>query len=121
GGAPRSLRAGGFTEGLGPRLPRAAGQCLPGALVAVAAEARHLPLMLGCLFVGGLGWAVVNPATGRAILQRFPARERGFAMGIKQTGLTLGGDAAALPPPARALAPRRGAAPAPASLPAPRA
>jgi MFS transporter, ACS family, hexuronate transporter len=104
GGVVMSLPAGWLTDRFGARLTLAAGQCLTGALVAVAAEARHLPLILACLFVGGLGWAVVNPATGRAILQRFPARERGFAMGIKQTGLTLGGILGSLTLPAIALA-----------------
>ena len=104
GGVVMSLPAGWLTDRFGARLTLAAGQCLTGALVAVAAEADRLSLMLLCLFVGGLGWAVVNPATGRAILERFPARERGFAMGIKQTGLTLGGVAASLTLPALALA-----------------
>lgn len=104
GGVVMSLPAGWLTDRFGARLTLAAGQCLTGALVAVAAEARDLPLILACLFVGGLGWAVVNPATGRAILQRFPARERGFAMGIKQTGLTLGGILGSLTLPAIALA-----------------
>ena len=104
GGVVMSLPAGWLTDRFGARLTLAAGQCLTGALVAVAAEARHLPLILACLFFGGLGWAVVNPATGRAILQRFPARERGFAMGIKQTGLTLGGILGSLTLPAIALA-----------------
>ncbi len=104
GGVLMSLPAGWLTDRFGARLTLAAGQCLTGALVAVAAEVHHLALMLACLFVGGLGWAVVNPATGRAILQRFPARERGFAMGIKQTGLTLGGIAGSLTLPAVALA-----------------
>src|SRR4029453_4652264 len=81
GGVVMSLPAGWFTDRFGARLTLAAGQCVTGALVALAAEADRLSLMLVCLFVGGLGWAVVNPATGRALLERFPARERGFAMG----------------------------------------
>jgi len=104
GGVVMSLPAGWLTDRFGARLTLAAGQCVTGALVALAAEADRLSLMLVCLFVGGLGWAVVNPATGRTILERFPPRERGFAMGIKQTGLTLGGIAASLTLPAVALA-----------------
>src|SRR4029434_4436984 len=63
-------RAGWLTDRFGARLPLAAGQCLTGALVAVAAEARHLPIILACLFVGGLRWAGGDPARGRASLQR---------------------------------------------------
>ena len=40
--------------------------------------------------MAGIGWSVVNPALGRAIVDVFPMRERGIAMGIKQMGLTLG-------------------------------
>jgi MFS transporter, ACS family, aldohexuronate transporter len=104
GGVVMSLPAGWLTDRFGARLTLAAGQCLTGALVALAARAPGLPHVLGFLFLAGLGWAVVNPATGKAILERFPARERGFAMGIKQTGLTVGGVAASLTLPAVALA-----------------
>jgi MFS transporter, ACS family, hexuronate transporter len=104
GGVVMSLPAGWLTDRFGARLTLAAGQCLTGALVALAAAAAELSHMLALLFLGGLGWAVVNPATGKAILERFPARERGFAMGIKQTGLTVGGIAASLTLPAVALA-----------------
>src|SRR6059036_2559199 len=56
------------------------------------------------LALGGFGFSVLNPATGRAVVEWFPPRERGIAMGVKQTGLTLGGLTAALllPPIARA-------------------
>jgi ACS family hexuronate transporter-like MFS transporter len=104
GGVVMSLPAGWLTDRFGARLTLAAGQCLTGALVALAGRAPGLPQVLGYLFLAGLGWAVVNPATGKAILERFPARERGFAMGIKQTGLTVGGIAASLTLPAVALA-----------------
>ena len=104
GGVVMSLPAGWLTDRLGARLTLAAGQGLTGVFVALAAFAPGLLPMLALLFLGGLGWAVVNPATGKAILERFPARERGFAMGIKQTGLTAGGIAASLTLPVFALA-----------------
>jgi sugar phosphate permease len=104
GGVVMSLPAGWLTDRLGARLTLAAGQGLTGVMIAVAARAEGLPLMLGMLFLAGLGWAVVNPTTGKAILERFPARERGFAMGVKQTGLTVGGIVASLTLPSIALA-----------------
>jgi MFS transporter, ACS family, hexuronate transporter len=57
------------------------------------------------LVVAGIGWSVVNPSLGKAIMDLFVVRERGIAMGIKQMGLTLGGvaSALALPPIAAAL------------------
>jgi MFS family permease len=103
GGVLMSLPAGWLTDRVGARITLAAGQCLTGTMIALAAWAGSLPLMLALLFLAGLGWAVVNPATGRAILDRFPAQERGLAMGVKQTGLTLGGVAGALTLPALAL------------------
>src|SRR5439155_26232823 len=51
---------------------------------------------LFCLFLAGAGWSVVNPALGKGIMDLFPPRERGLAMGIKQMGLTVGGIVAAL-------------------------
>jgi sugar phosphate permease len=103
GGVVMSLPAGWLTDRFGGRITLAAGQCVTGAFVGLAAMAPGLAPMLGLLFLAGLGWAVVNPATGKAILDCFPARERGFAMGIKQTGLTVGGIAASLTLPALAL------------------
>jgi ACS family hexuronate transporter-like MFS transporter len=51
---------------------------------------------LACIFLAGVGWSVVNPVLGKAIVDLFPAGERGFAMGIKQMGLTVGGVISAL-------------------------
>jgi sugar phosphate permease len=72
-------------------------------MVGLAALTSDLPALLGLLFLGGVGWSVVNPTTGKAILEWFPPRERGLAMGVKQTGLTLGGIATALLLPPLAL------------------
>jgi MFS transporter, ACS family, hexuronate transporter len=47
---------------------------------------------------------VVNPTLGKAIMDVFPMRERGIAMGVKQMGLTLGGVISALVLPAIAAA-----------------
>jgi MFS family permease len=65
-------------------------------MLLAGAAAPGFPTFLGCLVVTGIGWSVVNPALGRALFQLFAARERGFAMGIKQMGQTIGGIAAAL-------------------------
>jgi len=66
----------------------------------VAALAGSLRTLLACLVLAGFGFSVLNPSTGKAVLEWFPPRGRGVAMGIKQTGLTLGGlvGALALPP-----------------------
>jgi sugar phosphate permease len=105
GGVLMSLPAGWVTERRGVRPSLVAGQVVSGAMVVLAALARDLPAMLVCLVIAGFGFAVLNPATGKAIVEWFPPRERGRAMGIKQAGLTLGGmaSAAVLPPVAVVL------------------
>ena len=100
GGVLMSLPAGWLTDRLGVRLTLGAGQAVIGLLVLVAALAGSLRTLLACLVLAGFGFSVLNPSTGKAVLEWFPPRGRGLAMGIKQTGLTLGGlvGALALPP-----------------------
>ena len=100
GGVAMSLPAGWMTDRAGVRATLAAGLALIGVMVALASRAGGLGGVLACLVVGGFGFSVLNPATGKAVLDWFPPRRRGVAMGIKQTGLTLGGvlGALALPP-----------------------
>jgi len=104
GGVLMALPAGWFTDRLGVRLTFSLGQLLVGAMITLAAWSPAYGLLLVLLVLGGFGFSVLNPATGRAVVEWFPPRERGIAMGVKQTGLTLGGLTAALllPPIARA-------------------
>src|SRR5262245_28786919 len=96
GGVLMALPSGWLVDRVGVRPALALGQFLTGTAVMLASASPTLPLMLACLVVAGCGFAVVNPATGKAIMEWFPPRQRGVAMGIKQTGLTLGGIAGAL-------------------------
>src|SRR5881397_2898039 len=93
GGVLMALPAGWLTDHLRVRWT-----------IALAACSSGYGLLLVLLALGGFGFSVLNPATGRAVVEWFPPRERGIAMGVKQTGLTLGGLTAALllPPIARA-------------------
>jgi len=105
GGLFFSLPAGRLADRIGVR-PTFLGGLTLGALGLVAAAGSPVfTVFLLCLFVAGIGWSVVNPALGKAIVDLFPMRERGIAMGIKQMGLTVGGVAAALilPPIAAVL------------------
>ncbi len=105
GGLFFSLPAGRLADRIGVR-PTFLGGLTLGALGLVAAAGSPIfTVFLLCLFVAGIGWSVVNPALGKAIVDLFPMRERGIAMGIKQMGLTVGGVAAALvlPPIAAVL------------------
>src|SRR5262245_28510222 len=104
GGVLMSLPAGWLTERFGVRWPLAIGLTVSGSAVAAGALAPALLALLALLVVGGFGFSILNPTTGRAVFDWFPARERGLAMGIKQAGLTLGGIASALALPPLAVA-----------------
>ena len=104
GGLFFSLPGGRLADRLGVRTSLLGGLALGAAGLAAGAWAPGFPEFLACLFVAGIGWSVVNPALGRAIIDLFPVRERGVAMGIKQMGLTLGGVASALVLPSIATA-----------------
>ncbi len=84
----------------GERVVIGVGLAVAGAALLAAANVRH-PVALGaCLFAAGAGGASIHAASGRLILGWFAARERGLAMGVRQTGQPLGVGlaAVALPP-----------------------
>lgn len=70
------------------------------ALLLCAAAASAGPIALGaCLFLAGAGGGSVHAASGRLILGWFGARERGLAMGVRQTAQPLGVAVAAMTMP----------------------
>jgi len=105
GGLLFSLPGGRLADRIGVRPSLLGGLALGAGGLVAAAMSPTFPAFLVCLFASGSGWSVVNPALGKAIMDVFPVRERGMAMGIKQMGLTLGGvlSALALPLVAGAL------------------
>ena len=96
GGLLFSLPAGHLADRWGVRPTFLGGLALGAAGLALAAAAPRFGIFLACIFLAGVGWSVVNPVLGKAIVDLFPAGERGVAMGIKQTGLTVGGVISAL-------------------------
>jgi sugar phosphate permease len=85
-----------LADRLGERAVIAIG--LAGAGVATAAAGltdSYGELVLALAVAGALG-ASVNAASGRAVMAWFDARERGFALGIRQTAIPVGGAAAAI-------------------------
>ena len=102
GGLFFSLPGGRLADRLGARKSLMGGLALGAAGLLAAAVAPGFAAFLLFLLVAGVGWSVTNPALGKAIVDIFPGRERGVAMGIKQMGLTLGGLFGALAPPALA-------------------
>jgi len=96
GGLLFSLPGGRLADRVGVRPSFLGGLALGAAGLLAGAVSPTFPTFLLCLFLAGTGWSVVNPALGRAVMDIFPVRERGIAMGVKQMGLTLGGVASAL-------------------------
>jgi MFS transporter, ACS family, hexuronate transporter len=57
---------------------------------------HHFWLVLLLVVIGGLGYGAMHPVTNRGIIHWFTRTQRGFAMGIKQTGITSGSALAGL-------------------------
>jgi MFS family permease len=91
---------GAAADRWGERLVLGVGLALAGVIL-LAASAVHGPGALGvCLALAGAAGASVYAASGRLILGWFPARQRGLAMGIRQSAQPLGVMVAALVLPA---------------------
>jgi predicted MFS family arabinose efflux permease len=73
------------------------------AALAIARAGEYWTYLAFC-FLLGIGNGVQNPAGSAAIMRWFPPRQRGFAMGIRQTGVPIAGILSAIIWPAVALA-----------------
>ena len=60
------------------------------AALAVSRSTSFWSLVVSCLGIG-LGNGVQNPAGSAAVMRWFPQHQRGLAMGIRQTGVPIGG------------------------------
>ena len=85
-----SYPAGVAADRLGERRVLVTGGALCGLLVCCAA-ATPIPLIIVVLVLAGLASAVATPAGGRIVLASFPRTRQGFALGLRQTGIPLGG------------------------------
>ncbi|HZD04732.1 MAG TPA: MFS transporter, partial [Longimicrobiales bacterium] len=96
------MPVGRLLDRFGERAIVAAGALLLAAGTGAAAFAPSYPVLLLLLLVGGIGYATSQPGGSKAVAGWFTARQRGLAMGIRQTGLPLGGALAAAVLPALA-------------------
>jgi ACS family hexuronate transporter-like MFS transporter len=90
-----ALPAGGMVDrlGVGWALVVANVILIMGAIS--LSQATGFALAFGSCAVMGLGYSITNPATARGVLEWFPLQRRATAMGIKQTGVPIGGVLAA--------------------------
>ena len=81
--------SGAFTDRWGERkMPRVSAAVMTAALLGAALfTSYHWLVAMMCVY--GAGYAASTPAGGRAILAWFE-HDRGFAMGIRQTGVSVG-------------------------------
>ncbi|MFL5921285.1 MAG: MFS transporter [Gaiellaceae bacterium] len=87
----------------GERLVLAAGLGLCGAALIGAGHVDGFGSLIVLIGLAGAAGASVNAASGRAVMQWFPASERGFALGVRQTAIPLGGLISALVLPSLGL------------------
>jgi sugar phosphate permease len=99
-GSVVSLIPWGFaTDRFGERWVLAAGIGTCGLILVAASQARGFWPLLGLLSLAGAAGASVQSASGRAVTQWFPPRQRGLALGIRQTAIPLSGFAVSLTMP----------------------
>jgi MFS family permease len=91
---------GAAADRWGERLVLGAGLALAGAILLAGSATHGLAPLAICLALAGAAGASVYAASGRLILGWFPVRQRGLAMGIRQSAQPLGVMVAALVLPA---------------------
>jgi sugar phosphate permease len=94
---------GVLADRIGERLVLASGLVACGAALVGAGYASGFGTLIVLIGLAGAAGASVNAASGRAVMQWFPAAERGFALGVRQTAIPVGGLISALVLPALSL------------------
>jgi MFS family permease len=85
-----------LADRVGERAVIAVGLGSASVAVVAAALANGVVALSVALFAAGALGACVQAASGRAVMGWFPPSQRGLALGIRQTGVPLGGAIAAL-------------------------
>jgi len=74
-----------------------------GSALVVASLEQNFAWLIGWLLVYGIGYAAVTPAGSHAIIFFFRKADRGFAMGVRQSGVPIAGTLGSLLLPAIAV------------------
>jgi sugar phosphate permease len=89
-----------LADRVGERRVLASGLAACGVFLVLAGRVESFAPLFALLFLAGAAGASVNAASGRAVMGWFGAAERGFALGIRQTAIPVGGVFGALVLPA---------------------
>jgi sugar phosphate permease len=87
---------GAVADRFGERMVIASGILAAAVILTAATVARGVMALCVLLFLAGAAGGSVFAASGRVVMGWFPARSRGFAMGLRQTAQPLGVAIAAL-------------------------
>ena len=96
GGMVTLVPWGALTDRIGERPVMASGLAGCAAALVGAAISTSYPALLAALLIAGMFGASATGASGRAVMGWFARSERGFALGIRQMALPLGGALASL-------------------------
>ena len=90
-----SVPSGAYVDrvGVGWGLVTACVILCTGAVILTQADGHSLALL--AMLIIGWGYSLTNPATARGVLEWFPPNRRATAIGVKQTGVPVGGVLAA--------------------------
>lgn len=95
GGIATAVIAGWGVDVFGQRRILVWGGCLTGLLVIVASQPSRFVWLVALLALTGVAASTPTVAGSKAVMNWFPPSQRGMAMGIRQTGIPLGGALAA--------------------------
>jgi MFS family permease len=92
--------AGWIVDVHGERAALVWGNLLVGVFCLTVAATQGFLTALLAMFAAGMGAAFPTPAGSKAVMSWFPVAKRGMAMGVRQTGIPIGGALAAASLPA---------------------
>ncbi len=91
-----ALLAGRLADKKGERAVLVAGSIITGIAIIVTSRADSFSTLLPMLVLTGAGASSPTPAGSKSIQRWFPPAKLGFALGVRQTGIPLGGFIGAL-------------------------
>ncbi|MCM3303745.1 MFS transporter [Priestia megaterium] len=93
------LLFGNWMDRYGERWLVGGGSILLGISMLFAYRADHYMYLTGVLLAAGVWYGTAQPGGSKAVVKWFPSHHRGLAMGVRQTGIPIGGAvaSAALP------------------------